>query len=50
MKSQTISQDIDTESFMFQKAKKGLLEATLFEENEKHRILRVKYKVTFYWK
>ena len=50
MKQQTLSSDIDTKNFGFHDTKEALLKATNFSENEKHPVLRVRYKVTFYWK
>jgi hypothetical protein len=49
MKSQTISDDIDMQSYGFNAAKKALLEATRFAESAKHPVKRVKFKITFYW-
>jgi hypothetical protein len=50
MKSQTFSEDIDTQSYGFNETKKALLTATRYAESSKHPVQRIKFKVTFYWK
>lgn len=50
MKSQTYSSDLHVADFGFNDAKDNLLKAVNMNDNEKHPVLRVKYKITFYWK
>lgn len=50
MKTQTFSGDLQIQDFGFKDIKDNLLKATKMNEHERHPVLRVKYKITFYWK